>query len=168
MQTALLPGLIRTLQHARLQYFWVKGEHSMPNKEILHSVGEPGLRLAWRSKYGLPRLLNFQIDIRILKSSEKNIKEIPCFSLMGFFLIPCHQSFSDLGSVPLSHGWVLSETSELGCEQESWLLPLQQVLWQVWQPGLWVCTVQASGSTRSMERLTIAQVWALSSSVRSA
>lgn len=108
MQTALLPGLIRTLEHARLQYFWVKGEHSMPNKEILHSVGEPGLRLAWRSKYGLSRLLNFQINIRILKSSKKNIKEIPCFSLMGFFSFLAIKAFLT---------WDLSLCPTDGCSQ---------------------------------------------------
>lgn len=77
VQTVLLPGLIQTLEHARLQYFWVKGEHSTPNKEICHSVGEPGLCLAWKSKYGLSRLLSSQIDTRISKSGEKTIKEIP-------------------------------------------------------------------------------------------
>lgn len=65
-----------------------------------------------------------------------------------------YQSFSDVGLVLLSPGWVLSEISELGHEQESQLLPLQQT---PWQPGLRFLMVYVSGSARSVERLTKAQ-----------
>lgn len=62
VQPALLLGLIWTLECARLQYFWVKEEHSTPKKKVLHSLGNPGLSLAWKSSYGLSRLLSSRID----------------------------------------------------------------------------------------------------------
>lgn len=67
----------------------------------------------------------------------------------------------------LLHWQVHPVASEFDCEQESWLLLLQQVLWQSW---VWVLMVLSSGRTRSIEIFPTAQglrFGVLSSLVRS-
>lgn len=59
-----------------------------PNTGTIHSATEPGDCLAWKSMYGLSRLLSLQIISGLSKSCDKITEEIHC-SLMHFYLVPC-------------------------------------------------------------------------------
>lgn len=106
VQTAFLPGLTRTPEHARFWYFWAGGEYSTPNTGIICSATEPGACLAWKSKYGLSRLLSSQIISGLSQSCDKITEET---HWSDAFLL--HSLWRKLfwSGTWLSPGWVLSD-----------------------------------------------------------